>query len=1152
MKTITQKSLILILSILCFVNIATAKNFYVDPVSGLDTNDGLSWDTAVQTISKATTLAAANSGVDDILIKGGSDIAYTINFASGVSTSTFGITDNYYGSCKGDETSPSQRPLTDRDGNGIIESWEFQYPTTLSSTYSGGTAFTIGTPYQFNGFTITHTGTSTSTAIARTVAISSNLGVFANNIITGCNLNVSGTGATNTYGILFKALGRVQNCLIEKNQISVSFTANISCYPIMEVAASGTSTIGTKVLNSIIRNNKVTLDYTACSTVGTLNSNAKGLMMNITPGTSGMGYTVVNNCLIHNNEMTYTPHATNTPAALTVGAPLYIGGAANTTDSIVNCTVANNKGTKIYYAGINIKNSTGSNFILNNVFWNNQNDAVVSNIYSDTPPATSLISNNFSNGGSSLTNNGTAIIVNDNTLGNTGNLPNFLTPTTSVGVTTDNSTELSDWSLTSGSYLIGKGVTISVLNSYYNKDKAGASFSSARAVGAYEYFEKTTPVIIWSQNLAGLKINSSTVLTPTTSAGTNAPAITYTIGNPSVVTLNGSSITTVGLGTTTITANQAANKYYNAAAPVTKTITVSNTETIVSNISQLNAAIATTKPGDVIIMQDGMWTNTTINFNSVATATNPITLRAQTSGNVTLNGSSTLTFANPNLIVDGLYFNQGAITRGSVIYFNADSCLLSNTAILNYNPDTASIAYYWAFFNGSYNRMSQCYFKGKNNGEPTIGNASSNARHNSVDHCYFTDIPYSAEIFRIWGYGGNEELGNDGAYFTIENNLFEQIVGDNAEIISFKSNYNIARYNTIKSSVGAIVGRSGNYNTIEGNFIFGQNTNGSKGIRVAGQSHRVVNNYISDVSGTGIVLMTGEYIDTYLTPSYTPILRAGTTLGRVPKYGQVKNGVFAHNTIINSSGAGIEIGNSYKSGWSTNQMVLLPENNQFINNLVLNSKYYSITFPVQDTSAPLDFLTFLPNNFSGNIVYGGSLVISPAPSGITTINPLFSLGTDGLYRPSSNSPVIDAGAASDVTIDMDGQTRNSMKDVGADEYSTASIVLRPLTPSDVGPTWMLNSLMTNTSINKSTSDISILENPKIRTINIKFSVKESGKVICELYDMMGRLCKVFLNSQLSSGDYNFTFSSSSLQTGIYLCRLKTLSGNKTAKFLLKY
>ena len=490
-----------------------ATNFYVNPVSGLDTNDGLSWATAVKTISKATTLAVANTGVDDIFIKGGSDIPYF--YTSSVGSSTFGITDNYYGSCKGDETSPSQRPLIDRDGNGIIEPWEFQYPTTLSSTYSGGTAFTIATPFQFNGFTITHTGTSTSTAIARTVAFTNNLGVFANNIITGCNLNVSGTGTTNPYGILFKALGRVQNCLIEKNQVTVGITANISSIPIMEVAASGTTGIGTKILNSIVRNNKVTLDYTGCIAT-TANSGSRGLIMNITPGTSAIGYTVVNNCLIHNNEMTYIPNATYSPAALTVGASLYIGGVDIATDSIVNCTVANNKGIKMYNAGINIKNSTGSNNVLNNVYWNNQNDpgtgAVVSNIYSNTvTTGTNLISNNICDGGSNLVNNGTLFVNNDNTLDAVTNVPNFKTPTIVVGNTTDNSSELSNWSLTSGSYLIGKGVSIPSTNSYYKYDKAGFAFLATRSVGAYEYNGTSALTSIKSDEIISFTSNGKLV-----------------------------------------------------------------------------------------------------------------------------------------------------------------------------------------------------------------------------------------------------------------------------------------------------------------------------------------------------------------------------------------------------------------------------------------------------------------------------------------------------------------------------------------------------------------------------------------------------------------------------------------------------------------
>src|SRR5262249_13894918 len=40
------------------------------------------------------------------------------------------------------------------------------------------------------------------------------------------------------------------------------------------------------------------------------------------------------------------------------------------------------------------------------------------------------------------------------------------------------------------------------------------------------------------------------------------------------------------------------------------------------------------------------------------------------------------------------------------------------------------------------------------------------------------------------------------------------------------------------------------------------------------------------------------------------------------------------------------------------------------------------------------------------------------------------------------------------TTDMDGQARIGIYDVGADEVSAATIVRRPLTSSDVGPTWL--------------------------------------------------------------------------------------------------
>ncbi len=119
-------------------------------------------------------------------------------------------------------------------------------------------------------------------------------------------------------------------------------------------------------------------------------------------------------------------------------------------------------------------------------------------------------------------------------------------------------------------------------------------------------------------------------------------------------------------------------------------------EVLVSTVQELNQAIILAKPGSVIIMKDGIWHDAVINFNSKATKSLKITLKAQTPGKVILNGSSRLTFSAPFLIVDGLYFKSGAIdeSSNSVVNFASESCRLTNVAIIDYNPVSFDTKYY--------------------------------------------------------------------------------------------------------------------------------------------------------------------------------------------------------------------------------------------------------------------------------------------------------------------------------------------------------------------------------------------------------------------------------------------------------------------------
>jgi Chondroitinase B len=121
------------------------------------------------------------------------------------------------------------------------------------------------------------------------------------------------------------------------------------------------------------------------------------------------------------------------------------------------------------------------------------------------------------------------------------------------------------------------------------------------------------------------------------------------------------------------------------------------------------------------------------------------------------------------------------------------------------------------------------------------------AANHRIDSNYFADRPVGRtsngyEMIRI----GDSATSNTNAGVVVENNLFKSTDGE-IEIISIKSNDNIYRYNTITESAGTLTLRHGDRATVEGNFILGNEKDGSGGVRVIGQDHKIFNNYIANV-----------------------------------------------------------------------------------------------------------------------------------------------------------------------------------------------------------------------------------------------------------------------------------------------------------------
>jgi len=328
---------------------------------------------------------------------------------------------------------------------------------------------------------------------------------------------------------------------------------------------------------------------------------------------------------------------------------------------------------------------------------------------------------------------------------------------------------------------------------------------------------------------------------------------------------------------------------------------LSRQDVLVGNGRQLEEAVRNAVPGQTITLKNGNWPDCSLKITQGGQSDRATTIRAQTPGGVHFQGRSSVTFAAPWVSLEGVTFQDGGLTKGSVVQFASDHCSVRDVAILDYNPADRDDATYWVLFKGSSNLVTRCLFRGKNNMHPVVGNALEGARHNSVTDSVFKDIPYISdangrEIFRIWGTGKDGTLGEDGAFFTIDHNYFDHADGEGQEVISLKSNRNTVTNNMIVATKGGITFRQGNFNLVANNFVFGDHIDRSYGIRVTGQNQVVLNNTIENCS-YGIWLMAGE--------------RSGS---EPVQYQQVRNLRCEGNTMIDNQKFGLSVAGEIASG----------------------------------------------------------------------------------------------------------------------------------------------------------------------------------------------------------------------------------------------
>ena len=142
---------------------------------------------------------------------------------------------------------------------------------------------------------------------------------------------------------------------------------------------------------------------------------------------------------------------------------------------------------------------------------------------------------------------------------------------------------------------------------------------------------------------------------------------------------------------------------------------------LVANQTEYLATVGKLAPGDTIILKDGIWRDFEIVFEGAGEPDRPITLRAETPGEVFITGQSNLALAGEHLLVSGLVFRDGYTPSQSVISFRKSKAALANnsrvtqTVIHNFTNPERFEADYWVAIYGKNNRFDHNHLEGKRN-----------------------------------------------------------------------------------------------------------------------------------------------------------------------------------------------------------------------------------------------------------------------------------------------------------------------------------------------------------------------------------------------------------------------------------------------------
>lgn len=335
---------------------------------------------------------------------------------------------------------------------------------------------------------------------------------------------------------------------------------------------------------------------------------------------------------------------------------------------------------------------------------------------------------------------------------------------------------------------------------------------------------------------------------------------------------------------------------------------------------ELAAALKTSVPGSIIIVEDGTYPfSSPVTIEIKGTIKNPVVIQARHRNKAVIAGPTSFVFRNSEFVtVEGFVFenesssairlegcNNIRVTRN--VFRLKEQGRGSWVMVTGNNSDTLSLSHH--------NTIDRNLFeKKKELGnfitiEGTKKSSSAVSQYDVIEWNHFRDIGPRAENVLEAIRAGSSEYTLSRGFAQIRNNLFERCDGD-PEYISIKMSDCTVRGNTFFECLGSLSLRHGNHSTVENNVILGNRRTGTfldstgktwrlgtGGIRFCADSMTITGNYLEGLTGSGwdasIAATNGDADYNEKKP--------------LTKHFRITNALLEKNILVNNA-SGFEIG----------------------------------------------------------------------------------------------------------------------------------------------------------------------------------------------------------------------------------------------------